>query len=130
MQINGDIQNIKQHIVKRLEGLYEKTVPIGQLSTHELNNEMLEVTHLLGREVAVYLNRQGKVLQVSVGDTDTVDLPEFKSRRAEGKLTGIRCIHTHPSGDTFFSDTALSEIYPLSLHGALLTLHGQIKHAV
>ena len=100
MQINGDIQNIKQHIVKRLEGLYEKTVPIGQLSTHELNNEMLEVTHLLGREVAVYLNRQGKVLQVSVGDTDTVDLPEFKSRRAEGKLTGIRCIHTHPSGDT------------------------------
>ena len=31
----------------------------------------------LGREVAVYLNRQGKVLQVSVGDTDTVDLPEF-----------------------------------------------------
>ena len=49
MQINGDIQNIKQHIVKRLEGLYEKTVPIGQLSTHELNSEMLEVTHLLGR---------------------------------------------------------------------------------
>ena len=110
MQINGDIQNIKQHIVKRLEGLYEKTVPIGQLSTHELNSEMLEVTHLLGREVAVYLNRQGKVLQVSVGDTDTVDLPEFKSRRAEGKLTGIRCIHTHPSGDTRLSEPDLSSL--------------------
>ena len=110
MQINGDIQNIKQHIVKRLEELYEKTVPIGQLSTHELNSEMLEVTHLLGREVAVYLNRQGKVLQVSVGDTDTVDLPEFKSRRAEGKLTGIRCIHTHPSGDTRLSEPDLSSL--------------------
>ena len=110
MQINGDIQNIKQHIVKRLEGLYEKTVPIGQLSTHELNSEMLEVTHLLGREVAIYLNRQGKVLQVSVGDTDTVDLPEFKSRRAEGKLTGIRCIHTHPSGDTRLSEPDLSSL--------------------
>lgn len=57
MQINGEIQNIKQYIVKRLEALYELTVPIGQLSTHELNAEMLEVTELLGREVAVYLNR-------------------------------------------------------------------------
>ena len=110
MQINGEIQNIKQYIVKRLEALYELTVPIGQLSTHELNAEMLEVTELLGREVAVYLNRQGKVLQVSVGDTDTVDLPEFKSRRAEGKLTGIRCIHTHPSGDTRLSEPDFSSL--------------------
>ena len=110
MQINGEIQNIKQYIVKRLEALYELTVPIGQLSTHELNAEMLEVTELLGREVAVYLNRRGKVLQVSVGDTDTVDLPEFKSRRAEGKLTGIRCIHTHPSGDTRLSEPDFSSL--------------------
>ncbi|MCI7185189.1 MAG: GTPase HflX, partial [Mitsuokella jalaludinii] len=110
MQINGEIQNIKQYIVKRLEALYELTVPIGQLSTHELNAEMLEVTELLGREVAVYLNRRGKVLQVSVGDTDTVDLLEFKSRRAEGKLTGIRCIHTHPSGDTRLSEPDFSSL--------------------
>ena len=110
MQINGEIQNIKQYIVKRLEALYELTVPIGQLSTHELNAEMLEVTELLGREVAVYLNRQGKVLQVSVGDTDTVDLPEFKSRRAEGKLTGIRCIHTHPGGNAALSDVDIQAL--------------------
>nr|WP_317429302.1 hypothetical protein [uncultured Mitsuokella sp.] len=110
MQINGDIQNIKQYIVKRLEALYELSVPIGQLSTHELNFEMLEVTRLLGREVAVYLNRQGKVLQVSVGDTATVDLPEFKSRRAESRLTGIRCIHTHPSGDTRLSEPDRSSL--------------------
>ena len=47
---------------------------------------------------------------MSVGDTDTVDLPEFKSRRAEGKLTGIRCIHTHPSGDTRLSEPDLSSL--------------------
>ena len=31
MQINGEIQNIKHYIVKRLEALYELTVPICQL---------------------------------------------------------------------------------------------------
>ena len=121
MQINGDIQNIKQHIVKRLEGLYEKTVPIGQLSTHELNSEMLEVTHLLGREVAVYLNRQGKVLQVSVGDTDTVDLPEFR-----GEAHG-HPLHPHASERRHAPQRArpvLAASPALRLHGRHRLLRG------
>ncbi|MBQ1614718.1 MAG: GTPase HflX, partial [Selenomonas sp.] len=111
MQVNGDLANIKTYILEKLQALYDLRVPIGQLSTRELNESMLAITADTDREVAVYLNRQGKVVQVSLGDTATVDLPEFKQKtRSELRLSGIRCIHTHPSGDVRLSDPDLSSL--------------------
>lgn len=111
MQVNGDLANIKTYVLKKLKALYALTVPIGQLSTKELNAAMLEITDILDREVAVYINRQGKILQVSLGDTGTVDLPEFQRQvRGDKRLSGIRCVHTHPSGDVRLSDPDLSSL--------------------
>ena len=111
MQVNGDTANIKTYILEKLKAIYTLSVPIGQLSTKELNERMLEVTELLNREVAVYINRQGKILQVSLGDADTVDLPVFqKQARSDRRLSGIRCIHTHPSGDVRLSEPDLSSL--------------------
>lgn len=111
MQVNGDLANIKTYVLEKLKAIYELTVPIGQVSTHELNEAMLEVTDILEREVAVYINRHGKIVQVSLGDADMVDLPEFaKSSRSERRLSGIRCIHTHPSGDVRLSTPDLSSL--------------------
>ena len=109
MDVNGDLRNIKSYIITELESLYTLQVPIGQISTREINEKMIAITDLLGREVAVYINRQGKVVQVSVGDSGTVDLPELKTRRVN-RLSGIRCIHTHPSGDTILSSPDLSSL--------------------
>ena len=111
MQVNGDLANIKTYILEKLKALYDMRVPIGQISTRELNEEMLSITEDTDREVAVYLNRQGKVMQVSLGDTATVDLPEFKQKtRSDLRLSGIRCIHTHPSGDVRLSAPDLSSL--------------------
>ena len=111
MQVNGDLANIKTYVLEKLKALYELKVPIGQISTRELNEEMLAITEDTEREVAVYLNRQGKVVQVSLGDTATVDLPEFKQKtRSDLRLSGIRCIHTHPSGDVRLSSPDLSSL--------------------
>ena len=111
MQVNGDLANIKTYILEKLKALYDMRVPIGQISTRELNEEMLAITEDTDREVAVYLNRQGKVVQVSLGDTATVDLPEFKQKtRSDLRLSGIRCIHTHPSGDVRLSAPDLSSL--------------------
>ncbi|SDZ72763.1 GTPase HflX [Selenomonas ruminantium] len=111
MQVNGDLANIKTYILEKLKALYDMQVPIGQISTRELNEEMLAITEDTDREVAVYLNRQGKVMQVSLGDTATVDLPEFKQKtRSDLRLSGIRCIHTHPSGDVRLSAPDLSSL--------------------
>ena len=107
--VYGDLTNVKGALVKELEALYDVRVPREQLTTVELDAAMLELTAALGREIAVYLSRQGRVLAVSVGDTATVDLPEVKSRRTL-RLSGVRCIHTHPSGDTELSDPDLSSL--------------------
>lgn len=109
MEVNGDLRNIKSYIVTELHSLYELQVPIGQISTREINEKLIVITELLDREVAVYVNRQGKVIQVSVGDSGTVDLPELKSRTVN-RLSGIRCIHTHPSSDTVLSNPDLSSL--------------------
>lgn len=111
MQVNGDLANIKTYILEKLKAIYELSVPIGQLSTKELNERMLEITDILEREVAVYINRQGRIVQVSLGDADTVDLPEFQRQaRSDRRLSGIRCIHTHPSGDVRLSEPDLSSL--------------------
>lgn len=108
--IHGELKNIKKSVLESLEGLYELAVPAGQLVTREIAELMLAVTAELQREVAVYINRQGKVLQVSVGDNATVDLPEIKQRKSENRLSGVRCVHTHPSSDTRLSAPDLSSL--------------------
>ncbi len=111
MDIKGDLVNVKTHIQEKLMALYELTVPIGQLSTRELNERMLEITEQLGREVAVYISRQGRILQVALGDAATVDLPQLKQKtRSDKRLSGIRCIHTHPTGDVRLSEPDLSSL--------------------
>ena len=53
MQVNGDLANIKTYILEKLKALYDIRVPIGQISTRELNEEMLASTEDTDREVAV-----------------------------------------------------------------------------
>ena len=110
VMIHGELKNIKKSVLESLEGLYELAVPAGQLVTREIAELMLSVTAELQREVAVYINRQGKVLQVSVGDDATVDLPEIRQRKSENRLSGVRCVHTHPSSDTRLSAPDLSSL--------------------
>jgi len=110
MKVQGNTKNIKHYIIDQLETIYEMQVPIGQISTNEINEQIIAVTELLAREVAVYINRQGKVIQVAVGDTGTVDLPEIKERTSNLRLSGIRCIHTHPGSDTTLSAPDLSSL--------------------
>lgn len=108
-KIEGNLSNVKAYILEGLDSLYDLSVPIGQTATNELCSKMLELTDLLDREVAVYISRQGKIVQVSVGDNSTVDLPEFKAKSSL-RLSGVRCIHTHPSGDSRLSSLDLSSL--------------------
>ena len=58
--VHGELQNIKSDLIEKMDSFYDYVVPAGQLITVELAEKMLAVTEVLGREVAVYLNRQGK----------------------------------------------------------------------
>ena len=110
MAIHGEISGIKKHILEKLESLYTYQLPIGQISTNELVTTMLDLTALINREIAVYITRRGKIVQVSVGDLKTVNLPEIEGRKSTQRLCGIRCIHTHPNGNSTLSNPDLSAL--------------------
>lgn len=97
-QVFGDVSGIKDYVQKRLEALYEFSIPFGQVITQDLAQELAGLTTLLQREIAVYITRRGKIAAVSLGENSTAPLPEIEGRRASNRLSGIRCIHTHPNG--------------------------------
>ncbi|MGL5514493.1 MAG: GTPase HflX, partial [Sporomusa sp.] len=108
--IYGETKGIKKVVLDNLEQLYEQSVPFGQAITNEIAEAMAAITDQLNREVAVYINRRGNIVKVSLGDTKTVTLPETEGRRGLNRLSGIRCIHTHPGGDSRLSNVDLTSL--------------------
>jgi len=110
VNIHGDIDGVRKSILKDLEALYELQIPIGQILTNELVTILLELTTQIKREIVVYINRRGKIVQVALGDIQTVKLPEIEGRKSAQRLNGIRCIHTHPTGESTLSAPDLSAL--------------------
>lgn len=109
-RVLGDLSGIKGHIEQRIEALYDCVIPYGQIITPEFAREMAYLTSILQREIAVYINRRGKVAAVSLGEQSTAPLPEIDGRRSEKRLSGIRCIHTHPHGHGALSNVDMSAL--------------------
>jgi len=76
---------------------------------------MAKITGALGREIAVYINRRGQIIQVAVGDTRTVTLPIAEGRRSSSRLSGIRCIHTHPQASSQLSNIDIATLKSMRL---------------
>ncbi|MCX7745709.1 MAG: GTPase HflX [Clostridia bacterium] len=87
----------------------------GELLPIELTLKMAELTYKTNREIAVYINRKGNIIEVSVGDSGTVSLPQVDGRKAKNRLSGIRCVHTHPNGDGRLSSVDISSLLNLRL---------------
>lgn len=101
---------IKKSLLKRLEALKESTVEKYQLASEDIIAEICDITEETGKEIAVYIDRRGTVLDVSIGDENTVTLKDFNIRRSEESLSGIRCLHTHPNGCGRLSEVDISAL--------------------
>lgn len=115
MQVNGNTEGIKKSSINALELVYDIKVPKGQLFTTEMLSVMAEITCLTNREIAVYIDRKGNVLDVRIGDSKTVALTRVDLRRKETGLNGVRCVHTHPGGSSALSDLDISTLKQLRL---------------
>lgn len=82
----------------------------------ELAIKLGEMTGRINREIAVYLNRRGKITNIILGDSSTVSLPELDGKKSEFRLSGIRCIHTHPNGTGVLSALDISSLLSLRLN--------------
>ena len=109
-EILGNTEGLKNNIIAMLEQLYQLRVPPWQLVSPEIAIQMAKITGAINREVNIFLDRKGNVLSVSVGDSNTVSLPDLPGRRGSGRLSGVRCIHTHPGGNSQLSGIDLSAL--------------------
>ena len=109
-EVLGNTEGLKNTIIAVLEELYQLRVPSWQLVSPEIAIHMAKITSAVNREINIFLDRKGTVLSVSVGDSNTVSLPNLPGRRGSGRLSGIRCIHTHPGGNSQLSGIDLSAL--------------------
>jgi GTPase len=131
-KIWGNTKGLKTNHLQRLEKLYRRRVSPQYLLTPELAREIGQISYEIQRQVALLINRPGKVAYVIVGDFQGIVIPELSEYRADpGRLCGVRCVHTHlrnePLTEDDFTDLSLLRLDIM----AAITLTGEgLPHIV
>ena len=103
--IHGNTSGLAPSELKALERIYRRRVPFDVLTTPELSRSLCEITHATGRQVGVLVDRDGAVFSVIVGDAHQIMLPDVgRFRAGEGRLRGLRLIHTHLGNEPLTRD--------------------------
>ncbi|MGB3974152.1 MAG: GTPase HflX [Peptococcia bacterium] len=110
MTLTGNTANIRKDLLKQLENLAEIDTPRHQLINPELAEKLAYYTGQIQREIAVIIDRKGHIRNISIGDDSTAPIVGENLRRGDSRLTGVRCVHTHPNGDSNLSDIDLEAL--------------------
>ena len=108
--IHGNTAGIRESMLAELEKLYDAEFERDQFLPDRLLNTLVRFTDQINREMLVYLGRDGAVLEIAIGDIGSIALPELHLRRNLDRLSGFRCIHTHPGGDARLSTVDLQAL--------------------
>jgi GTP-binding protein HflX len=125
-KVFGNIKGLKANQIRRLENFYRRRIPPAFLLTVELTRDLSSLSYEIRRQIAVLVNRQGKIALVIVGDHKQVVLPSLENyRAASGRLKGLRCIHTHLQNEPLTNEdlTDLS-LLRLDMMAAIVTNTG------
>lgn len=112
---NGNLTGIKSAMLDRLKSLYDFKQGLDEFASFELLSELCACSGEINREISVYISRDGSIVDVSVGDSAKVSMPSMRLVRNEDRLCGVRCIHTHPSGDGRLSGVDLGTLRSMKL---------------
>ena len=114
-QVHGNITGIRESQLAELEAIYDCPFELDEFAPRDLLLELARHSCALNREIAVYVSRDGDVLDVTVGVIDSVPLSDLRLRRNAKRLSFVRCIHTHPGGSAELSDVDLAALRSLML---------------
>ena len=105
MTIHGNVTGLAPSEKKALERLAQRRVPASEIVTPELAQTMALLSREIGRQVGVFIDRNGQVTVAAVGDPNRIELPDFGRLRAgERRLRGLRFVHTHLRGEPLSRD--------------------------
>lgn len=108
--IHGNTEGIRESVLNEMERMYETEFLRDEFLPDRLLNLLVRFTEEIRRELLVYLSREGEVLEIAVGSISSIALPEMHLYRNTDRLSGFRCIHTHPGGSARLSDVDLQAL--------------------
>jgi GTP-binding protein HflX len=104
-RIHGKTSGLKASQLKYLQKIYRRRISGNEIVTHELSRQLCAISFEIQRQVALLVDRKGIVASVIVGDDRHVVLPDIgRYRLGAGRLSGLRCIHTHLGGEPLTSE--------------------------
>ena len=110
-QVNGNTEGVRDAMLARLDSLYSyEAEDASSFLPRELMKLLAECSCAMNREIAIYMTRDGDIVNVAVGTDCDVELTDYRLRRNADRLSGVRCVHTHPDGDGCLSDVDLSAL--------------------
>ncbi len=110
--IHGNLEGIRESLIQEMDRMYDMEFARDQFLPDRLIALLIRYTDILNREMMVYLSRDGEILEVAIGNISSIGLTEMHLRRNFDRLTGFRCIHTHPGGN---ANLSMVDIHALSL---------------
>ena len=114
-EVHGNITGIRDSQLTEIQAIYDCPFEWNEYAPRELILELARHSCALNREIAVYVSRDGDVLDVTVGEIDNVPLLDLRLRRNSKRLSFVRCIHTHPGGSARLSDVDIAALRSLML---------------
>lgn len=104
-KVQGNLLGLKPSHKQRLEKLYQRRVAPNQFISPELARSLCEISREISRQVGLFLDRRGRVLDVFVGDARQITLTGLGRYRAgKTRLRGLRFVHTHLQGEPLSQD--------------------------
>ena len=108
----GHTAGLKSNQLKRLNNLYRRRLPPGELILPEQALDLSRLSAELARPLGLVLSRRGEVVQVVVGSPQGIASPEpDRLRRGPSRLAGFTWLHTTLGEDGLFQ----SDLSDLSL---------------
>ena len=114
-ELHGNLEGIKKSTLAEIKALYDEPVPAGSFVPYELLEKLCGFSGALNREIALYISRYGDIVDVIIGYSDRIDLPEVRLRRSAERLSMVRCVHTHPRDSGELSDVDISALLTVRL---------------
>lgn len=111
--ITGNTEGLKEFILNKLNELYEIKIEKGKIIEEEIVNFISKLSNEINREINLAIDRNGKIIEISIGDSSSVNLPAITVY--EKRLAGVRIIHTHPGGNPHLSSVDISALIKLKL---------------
>ncbi len=83
-----------------MQRLYRRKTPPSEIISRELTRQIASLSREINRQIGLLIDRRGEVTYVMVGDHGHIWIPDLSDFRGGiGRLKGLRCVHTHLSGE-------------------------------